>query len=802
MRIGAVMTSVVPIEVVDRSRGLPSLQVHAITQDSFGGLWFGGPAGISRLDGERVRSFDQRDGLKTHGTRALSPAENGGVWVGSDCGIDLIDEHGAVSTPSTPDFDDPNFLVECFWSNESGGVWAGTNSGVFALKEKRRWEKVGPNLNELVRAVTADSKNNLWAATTSGLHKWNGQQWVPVSEPVRSIGSIRTLNVDPLGGLLVGGDGGLVQIDETGAVIFSATAFDGIPVSAALLDDNQVWVGGANRLYCIRTDQLKRGAANTVAHASVNALHADPQNNVWVATDSNGVLKVSSLRHAIKKVVLKNSGAVFSISARSEDLTMIIGLAAGAEFCNSNVVDEIDSLGPTTLPSLQKERVWDSVMLDNGTILAACESGLTVTSPPVDEAANVPNVTRIGAAHAVLGAPGRALLTEPLDSFLIGTMRGLCRVSNGEIVEISRADGTSIGYVYTLVRDAHLRIWIGTLGSGLWCFDQNTATPVLGPGLRETGNTTAISFDSKGNAVVLQDNRIVYCNMREDGALHVSSIEETLDSISGWSCAHDSTDSLWVGSPSGLKKYAADNRKLTRHVSCWFGIDGWEFTTSRSLRIDPTGRIWCGVSSGLLVVDPELLPSERDTPTADIADLVWSLPDDDLVPQTHHESTRSHRAFFLPDGKWTIEVSFRTCWYVDESSVTFRYRLLGFDRDWTHPRYHTARYSSLPPGTYTLEVQAHAALVGWGSTTELLTLHVTRGRGARKRPPSGWASLTPTELSVVELVVEGLTNPQIAEQMFIARGTVKAHLSSVFAKVGVTSRAELAAMGARRATPE
>jgi DNA-binding NarL/FixJ family response regulator len=43
-----------------------------------------------------------------------------------------------------------------------------------------------------------------------------------------------------------------------------------------------------------------------------------------------------------------------------------------------------------------------------------------------------------------------------------------------------------------------------------------------------------------------------------------------------------------------------------------------------------------------------------------------------------------------------------------------------------------------------------------------------------------------------------LTNPQIAEKMFIARGTVKVHLSHVFTKVGVATRAELATMAARQ----
>jgi predicted ATPase/class 3 adenylate cyclase/DNA-binding CsgD family transcriptional regulator len=73
-----------------------------------------------------------------------------------------------------------------------------------------------------------------------------------------------------------------------------------------------------------------------------------------------------------------------------------------------------------------------------------------------------------------------------------------------------------------------------------------------------------------------------------------------------------------------------------------------------------------------------------------------------------------------------------------------------------------------------------------------------RARGERKRPRNGWESLTPTEEQVVSLVVEGLTNPQIAERMLIGRATVKTHLDHIFAKLGVVSRVELAAQAARR----
>jgi predicted ATPase/class 3 adenylate cyclase/DNA-binding NarL/FixJ family response regulator len=73
-----------------------------------------------------------------------------------------------------------------------------------------------------------------------------------------------------------------------------------------------------------------------------------------------------------------------------------------------------------------------------------------------------------------------------------------------------------------------------------------------------------------------------------------------------------------------------------------------------------------------------------------------------------------------------------------------------------------------------------------------------RARGERKRPPGGWESLTPTELEVARHAADGLTNPQIGEQMFITRGTVKTHLSHIYTKLGLQNRSELAAQAARR----
>jgi DNA-binding CsgD family transcriptional regulator len=71
-------------------------------------------------------------------------------------------------------------------------------------------------------------------------------------------------------------------------------------------------------------------------------------------------------------------------------------------------------------------------------------------------------------------------------------------------------------------------------------------------------------------------------------------------------------------------------------------------------------------------------------------------------------------------------------------------------------------------------------------------------RGERKRPSSGWRSLTPTELDIVRLVAEGIPNKDIATRLFVSPRTVQSHLRHVYNKLALTSPVQLAQEAARR----
>ncbi len=88
---------------------------------------------------------------------------------------------------------------------------------------------------------------------------------------------------------------------------------------------------------------------------------------------------------------------------------------------------------------------------------------------------------------------------------------------------------------------------------------------------------------------------------------------------------------------------------------------------------------------------------------------------------------------------------------------------------------------------------------GAALSTEEAIAYAQRGRGERKRPASGWASLTPTERDVVRLVSEGLANNDVATRLFVSPRTVQSHLTHVYTKLGLTSRVQLVQEAARHA---
>ena len=95
---------------------------------------------------------------------------------------------------------------------------------------------------------------------------------------------------------------------------------------------------------------------------------------------------------------------------------------------------------------------------------------------------------------------------------------------------------------------------------------------------------------------------------------------------------------------------------------------------------------------------------------------------------------------------------------------------------------------------------AYAGYQALGARWDLARIQATfRAYGIRRGPLAkhrradhGWESLTPAERTVVALVAQGLSNPQIAGQLFLSRRTVQSHVSHILTKLKLSSRMDIA----------
>ena len=203
----------------DTDAGLPHDKVQSIAQGADGFLWVATEGGIARFDGVRFLRFAPPEApqLGTISARALLAASDGSIWIGTDEGSVYRRKDGVLSRLDYQEKPEPS-IVRVFREDASGTVWVGSSTVLYRAQG-----------GLLVRALQLD-------------------------------GRIFDIQVDPRGGLLLGGAGKVLRLHPDGRLedLSASGGFPDVTVYAVRPYRGELWVATTAGLHVLRSGAWRR----------------------------------------------------------------------------------------------------------------------------------------------------------------------------------------------------------------------------------------------------------------------------------------------------------------------------------------------------------------------------------------------------------------------------------------------------------------------------------------------------------------------------------------------------------------
>jgi len=731
--------------------GLPSSSVTSLAQTPDGYLWVGTYNGLARFDGVHFKSFFPADTpeLTQPRIQALATDVQGTLWITtydnalvsyrdgrfhlerrsrSEINIPLIlastssnswlfasatgeivrrERASPLEEPVWTELASPGaqrYLFRCV--DDSGVCW-------FTTRDSRIVRLLGDDLVPLpaeavgwegeIRSLVADARGGVWAGTTKGVWRWDGNQfrdvratngaveyvaekilplrdgsvWVWGDAQLRRQVDRRWVREVPEWGPLLGDAGGhemLMYEDAAGGVwiahygngLFHIAAngelqrlssTNGLPGDRIWtwfqMRDGTVWAGvDRGGLVNMRKRQFRvLGQAEGMPSAAVLSVCQDEAGTMWFGTSGGGLCREQDGR--VESLPVSGDAAenfVFSMAPQAGGGLWLSASSGEDLFLYQDGKIE---RGPWLVHGIKSMLVDRSQRLWMGT-----KSGLNWWTP---------NARRgFTARDGLAPSPVRALVEDQDGQVWCGTDDGtLYRCSSDQVEAFHPSGALSAAPISALLPDTNGVIWIGTFSGGLMRFREGR-------------------FD-----------RIT----ASDG-LASDLITQLLEDDQGW---------LWMGTQQGLSRVPKSalndflDGKLPRVDCINYGIYDGLPTLECAANYQPAcarsrdGRLWFATMKGVVSIQPDELHRNPVPPNVVVESV---LVDGEPVDAAHGKVV-------VPPGRRRLEFQYTGLSFKAPDQILFRYRLSSIEKDWVDAGYErSVNYNMLPPGSYKFEVLA------------------------------------------------------------------------------------------------
>jgi ligand-binding sensor domain-containing protein len=654
--------------------GLPSSQVHDITQDKYGYLWFSTDQGLSRYDGYSFKSYTTSDGLTDNVTFKFYPQENGDIWCTTfNKSIFRISNKDPVFKPypfnqtllNIPD----NFVTNCIYLSKDGSLYMSLVNGTGFIHIDQKGKTIYNSLNVYgssnETAVFSDkTKKEFYFILTN-------DQKPPTPEHLSFV--INSGHQNPRKGLVKScffeKSGKSVFIDYSGwnirglgsGSVRNLTPFE--PISLGKLNDSLFWIGyryGGVSIYDLKGNMMR----SFLNGKSVTTLFTDHEGGLWLSTLNDGVFYTNNTQVVSYATEEPGNNWINNLE-QDKNGNLWISYYNGdvCQMCSGRIIPKFKS--STKLPAILKYNKYDREMY----FIADGKLFNTIDKNTLCKDAMIPiNLT-----------------THKNDSFLISSYKEIYIIHKGNKKNIRT------GFRVNDIGFYRNEFYLGT-GKGLYKLDREKTIEIKDPGITPTtkivnieawGNTLLMA--TKGSGILIYEDNKIYRIGKELGLINdiVNRIYIQNDSV------------FWACTNSGLDQIVFKNKKADHilHVTAGTGLISNEVT---DLEIN-NDTAWVGTREGLCSFPLRMLHRKGGNTNyfLEINDLKVN---DDLLAKRNVISLKYNEN--------RIEFNYRAISFIPNSPVLYRYKLSGLEKNWNYTTRLSSLYTALSPGSYTFCLQA------------------------------------------------------------------------------------------------
>lgn len=634
--------------------GPPTGPVLGLVSDWQGGLWV-------RPEGQRLllyRDGKFADAFALYGIdqttfTAMAPDGSGGVLF---CGLDNQGDHYRDGVfERIPHADQVPGTVLALAETRDGSIWMGTrDDGLFHISQRAPASVTTQLAGMKVNVLQPAANGGLWIGTDHGLYIWDGTEVGSGGLP-RQVSQLQILAMmrDHDGNVWVGTDEGILRITAGGVVSLDLLhPGPDAGVNAIFEDrDGEIWYGGPRGIERLRDGMFATyTTAQGLPSDSNGAVYVDSDRRTWFAPLSGGLDWLQDGHVGRIAVDGLADDVVYSISGGGGEIWVgrqrggLTELRQSGDSWTARSYTQADGLAQDSVYSVHRDR--------DGTVWAGTVSG---------------GISRLRDGVFASFSTASGLASNTVNSIAEGqdgtewfaTPNGLEAFSNGRWTNRTARDGLPSSNVKSIFEDSKHVLWIATAGglanfsSGRIGVPRNLPEP-----LRE--QIVGMAEDDLGYLWFVTSDHVLRVDR---DMLLKNSLGE-----------------------AGVRSYGIGD-----------GLEGAEgVSRDRSVTSDAVGQIWISLDRGIAVADPKLTILNSQPATVRIDSMSAGSTPVDFRQMAE-----------IAPGSRSITFNFAGTGLAAPNEVRFRYKLDGFDRNWSGiEASRQVTYTNLGPGTYRFRIIA------------------------------------------------------------------------------------------------